>query len=694
MKLPSINLNREALSRFDDAVKREWIITNGLGGYASSTVLGLNTRKYHGLLVAAFHPPGDRRVCLAKLDEELVIGSSAFSLGANEFQNGISSQGYAFMREFSVSPFPRYSYVLQNVEVQKVVFMPYKKNATLSTYRILNRNNVNATLRVFPLINWRHIHAVTDRSKIGWEFVQGRGDKESDMQFGVPDSVLMLRATGGHYHADGRWVEKLYYREDAQRGESSLDDCYQPGYFELDVKAQKSADFAIVAVVAGEESEARRAFAQLPTTTRDVGALLQQETTRRENLLDEFYESSKGVSASDWLNWIVLGTDMFMVGTVTDEERYVIAGYHWFEVWGRDAFISLPGLMLVTGRFDDARKLFLSFKKNSSHGLIPNFLPDQTAPPTYNAVDSTLWVVNAVLQYLKYTGDFKFVREQLWDLLKTVVASYVKGTDFNIHVDTDGLLSHGPQLTWMDAMVGGQPVTPRNGKAVEVQALWHNALRIMALLGERFKEKSEAEKYLQLADKTRVAFAEKFWNAEKGCLFDVVDGNSKDDSLRPNQIVATALDFSMLDKAKNEKIVDTIQRELLTPCGLRTLGRNNPNYASTYEGDRGRRDRAYHNGTVWPWLLGPFITAFLKTKGYADNNCAFILNSCVLPLFNEQISRAALGTVNEIFDAEPPFAPRGCVAQAWSLAEPLRAYVEDVMQIRPKYEKPVLQGSA
>jgi predicted glycogen debranching enzyme len=691
MKLPSITLSSATLSQFDDTLRKEWIITNGLGGYASSTVLGINTRKYHGLLIAALQPPGDRMACLEKLDEEIVIGTNSYSLGANEFQNGIFPQGHLFLKEFSVSPFPRFVYAVQGIEVQKTIFMPCEKNAVISVYDILNKSSFDVKTRVFPLINWRHIHSVTDRRKIPWEFVQEQEEKEVDICFSIPHSGLAVKTTNGQYHAAEKWVEKVYFREEAKRGESCLDDYYQLGYFEADIKAGKNESFAIIAVADKNGTDALKILAEMPSTMYDIEALHEREMRNRENLLAKFYGDHEIVPISDWLNWIILATDMFIVKGTDDTQKSVIAGYPWFEAWGRDTFVSLPGLMLVTGRFEDARKVFLTFQKQCKQGLIPNFVPDQLGQPAYNAVDATLWLVNAVLQYLKYTGDFKFVQEQLWETLKTIIENHVKGTAFNIHMDDDSLLSHDSQLTWMDAIVDGQPITPRAGKAVEVQALWYNTLKTMELLANKFKEQSEAEEYVQIAEKTRENFVEEFWNPQKNCLFDVVSEHGKDDSLGPNQIFAVALDFTMLDNVKNEKIVDAVHRELLTPYGLRTLARNDPRYIGVYAGDRRSRDKAYHNGTVWPWLHGAFTTAFLKTKGYAEYTREYALKNFLLPLFTEQIFKAGLGSISEIFDGEPPHTPRGCVAQAWSIAEPLRAYVEDVMQVRPKHEKEVLQ---
>ncbi len=693
MSLPSITLSRKALSNFENAIRKEWIITNGLGGYASSTVLGINTRKYHGFLVAALHPPAERRVCLAKLDEEVHLEDNVYPLSGNEFENGIFPQGHLLLKDFSVSPFPRYVYAVQDVEIQKTVFMPYKKNAIMTVYNILNKSGFDVEIRVFPLLNWRHFHSVTDRREIPWEFVQEREAKKVDISFSVPRATVILTTTGGHYSAEGKWIERIFFREEAKRGESCLDDCYQIGYFEIGVKANKNGKFAITALVDEKEGDARKILAEMPVTMKAVEALYGKEIERREKLLKRFYKENEGIPTSDWLNWIILATDMFIVEGIKDKQKSVIAGYHWFEAWGRDTFISLPGLMLVTGRSQDARKTFLTFKNHCKNGLIPNFLSDQAAQPVYSTVDATMWYVNAVLQYLKYTGDFKFVQEQLWETLKAIIEKHARGTAFNIHVESDGLLSHGPQLTWMDAAINGQPVTPRAGKAVEVQALWYNTLIIMELLANKLKEKSEAEKYARMAEKTRKSFIQKFWDPEKNCLFDIISEHDKDDSLRPNQIIAVGLDFTMLDNAKNEKIVDVVHHELLTPYGLRTLTRNDQKYIGAYDGGRRSRDNAYHNGTVWPWLLGPFTKAFLKTKGYTEHRRRYVLKNFLTPFFTKQVFKAGLANLSEIFDGESPHTPRGCIAQAWSVAEPFRAYIEDVMYVRPRFEREVLQAS-
>ena len=689
MRLQSIDLNKKMLSSFDDAIQKEWVITNGLGGYASSTILGINTRKYHGLLVAALHPPGDRKVCLVKLDEDVKIRNNVYPLGANEFQNIVFPKGFRFLESFSVSPFPKYKYSVDGVEIQKTIFMPYGKNATITIYKIMNVNDVDVGIQVYPLVNWRHFHSITNRWDIPWKFVAKQENKEVAVSFDSPQSTLMMATTDGHYFATEKWIEKIYYREEAKRGESCLDDCYQHGYFEINFEARKKGEFAVIAVAEKNMNLTQRVLTELPSTMYDVEKLYDREIQRYKNLLMTFYEEHEKIKEREWLNWMILATNTFIARKIGTEQSFVVAGYHWFGTWGRDTFISLPGLMLATGRLEEARQVFLTFKNYCEQGLIPNFLPDQIGQPAYNTADATLWYVNAVLHYLRYTHDFKFVRDQLWETLKKIIKNHVRGTDFNIHVDNDGLLCHGPQLTWMDAAIDGKPVNPRVGKAVEVQALWYNALKIMELLAVRWKEREEAEEYAQLAKATMKSFTENFWNPNRGCLLDVINEYQKDDSLRPNQIFAVALDFTMLDKEKSEKIVDTVYHELLTPYGLRSLSRNDPRYVGVYTGDRRSRDEAYHNGTVWPWLLGPFTTAFLKVKGYMEYRREYALKTFLTPLLTEQI-KSGLGVLSEIFDGDSPHTARGCIAQAWSVAEPLRAYVEDVLHVRPKFESDVL----
>lgn len=691
MNLPAINLSGEELSRLDEALRTEWLLTNGLGGYASSTALGINTRKYHGLLVAALHPPRDRTVCLAKLDDDAIINNQVIQLNANEFPDRIYPQGYRFLNAFSLSPFPTYVYEAEGVEVTKTIFIPHGKNAVVVIYKVRG-GKVPAKLRVYPLVTCRHFHSIVDR-RSPLELKQQSHGKKVVMGFKAPKATVITASTDGEFVEKPTWIDQVSYREDAARGESSKDDLYQPGFFEIGISSNNLQEFAVTAAASENNEEANSTIQSFGTEIHEINTWLKREKKQREELLSKFYNSHQQLSQSDWLAWILHAADSFIVKGA-GEECSIIAGYHWFEAWGRDTFISLPGLTLVTGRFDDAERILFSFARYLKQGLIPNFIPDKSGEPSYNTVDATLWYINAVLQYLKYTGNFQLVHENLWENLKTIIASHEKGTLFGIRLDSDGLLSHGPRLTWMDAEVNGEVITPRAGKAVEIQALWYNALKTMQFLARKFDDENLSLQYGKLAGRAHATFSEKFWDKEMNCLYDVLNEAGVDSSLRPNQIIAAALDFPIIDRDKAEKIVDTVQQRLLTPCGFRTLAQNDPKYRGRYVGDHLNRDRAYHNGTVWPWLTGPFTTAFIKIKGTSDQNREYAAKTFIMPLLKEQLFKAGLGTVSEIFDGDPPHTPRGCISQAWSVAEPLRAYVEDVMQVKPVHEKEVLQLSA
>ena len=460
----------------------------------------------------------------------------------------------------------------------------------------------------------------------------------------------------------------------------------------MNVPPNESKQFFILAAAGKDESDAQSLVYSLHEGDfKEIDTLYKAELERRLKLLEVFQKQHAPTKMEDWLTFLVLATNSFVVHRQSTRTKSVIAGYQWFEDWGRDSLISLSGLTLVTGRFSDAKEILLTFKHYCQKGLIPNRFPDASGEePEYDTVDASLWYFNAVLQYLKYTGNLNFVQTQLWETLKSITEHHIQGTLHDIHMDKDCLIAHGPRLTWMDAAINNQPITPRQGKAVEIQALWYNALKIMELLATKFDAKAEANKYSSTAEKARKSFAQEFWNPQTNCLFDVVDVVRKDASLRPNQVIAAALDFPILDKVKSQKVVETVQENLWGLYGLRTLSKDNSCYIGRYMGDRLHRDTAYHNGTVWAWLLGPFITAFLKLKKHEKVWRDYAFQNFLQPLFQYQISRAGLGTISEIFDGDPPHGPQGCVSQAWSVAEPLRTYVEDVLLKRPAYEQKVL----
>ena len=690
MDLPKINVRRDTLSEIDQALSLEWLVTNGLGGYASSTVLGVNTRKYHGLLIAAFNPPVNRWVLLTKIDEQITIGTETFEIGTNEFRDVIHPKGYRFLSEFSVAPLPTFRYDVGFVNLKKTVFMPYMKNATIVIYEASNSSKEEVIVKISPLVNSRHIYNVTQKDKLPWSFIQKRYSDGVIVEPSDSLSSLFLSAGNSGFVEESWWVDKLFYRTDASRSENSIEDNFRPGFFKFSIGPKETKRFFIIATAGKNEQEVRTLFSSFGTHMEDVNVLYREELERRNSLIEMFHAHNSDLDIENWLKWLIQAADSFIVQRVSTGKKSVLAGYNWFDDWGRDALISFPGLTLVTGRFRDAQEILLTFSHYCHNGVIPNRFSDKAGDiPLYNTVDATLWFFNAVLQYLKYTGDFDFVQNKLWKTLTEITDWHVRGTIFGIHMDEDGLIAHGPQLTWMDAATIDRFVTPRNGKAVEIQALWYNLLKTMQLLAKQFNESDKAEQYSRMANNAKKSFLAKFWNPTKEYLNDVVSENSADWSLRPNQLIAVSLDFSMLDNTKGEKIVETVWKNLWGKYGLKTLPNTDSRYAGKYLGDWKHRDSSYHNGTVWAWLLGPFITAFLKTKNHEDYWREFTFNHHLRPLINDELYQAGLGVVSEIFDGDEPHLSRGCISQAWSVAEPLRAYVEDVSLKRPPHEQKV-----
>ena len=684
MSLPAITFSKDSLHRFRDVITKEWILTNGLGGYASQTVPGLNTRKYHGLLVAALQPPGERTVCLSKLDEDVIVADDTHRLGSNEFHNAIYPDGYKLIEYFSLTPFPTYKYAAGNVEVTKTIFMPNKKNAVAVIYNLQNFNSRDIKIKLYPLLTCRHYHNVVDRHKTPMNFTQENTSKEVAVSFPHPRATVVCRISEGTFNARTNWVDRLTYREENSRGEANVDDCFQPGFFEVQVPSESRKMLAVSCAAASEAKVAKQILGDVGGSYDQITQSFTNQRLRQESLVADFYKSHPTVPMSDWLNWVLLAADSFIVQNGAGGKA-IIAGYHWFEPWGRDTFISLPGLLLTTGRFDDAKHILQSFMEYLNGGLIPNYIADKTGVPAYHTVDGTLWYVDAVLQYVKYTGDYTFVKDELWSKLQLIVKSHQNGTLFDIKLDDDGLLSHGPRLTWMDAVVEEDMITPRSGKAVEIQALWYNTLRTMELFAKKLGANHLADNYLKMANKAAESFNKKFWNQKLGCLFDVLEPTGGlDASIRPNQVFAVSLDFTMLDQEKSRKVVETLNRELVTHYGLRTLSLEDPKFIGKCIGDRRSRDKAYHNGTIWPWLLGPYITAYLKVNEYSQQAKKYALENLVVPLLSVGIHQGGLGTVNEIYDCDPPNDPHGCISQAWSIGEPLRAYLEDVLGVKPQ----------
>ncbi|MFZ3211940.1 MAG: amylo-alpha-1,6-glucosidase [Terriglobales bacterium] len=654
-----ISFGRDVCRDLDSALGREWLETNGLGGFASSNIIGLNTRRYHGLLVAAIHPPVGRMVLLSKLEETLIIDGKGYDLSADQYPGVIHPQGFQYQTRFRLDPFPVFTYQVDGVEFEKSVFMVQGENTTVVQYRLkAPRNSVRLELR--PLIAFRDYHNLTHKN--------GGLDPTVSSEPGLTTVApypgllrLYLAHDADDIETTGQWYRNFEYRVEQERGLGYREDLFNPLVWRFDLSV--SATAAVIASTVRHE-------------VREAPKLHENEITRRSQVAESAPVKDELVHS------LVTAADQFIVAR--GEQKTVVAGYHWFSDWGRDTMVALPGLTLVTGRFDIARSILLEFSRHVDQGMLPNRFSDAGEPPEYNSVDGTLWFFEAIRAYTDYTGDYEFVRKNLYAVLTDIIAWHVRGTRYGVRVDDTGLLASGApgvQLTWMDAKVGDWVVTPRQGKPVEIQALWYNALRTMEDFASRFGDSAAEKRYAKMATVARWSFNRLFWNESAGCLYDVVNGGPPDASIRPNQILAVSLHYGMVARGRAQAIVDVVARELLTPYGLRTLARSDPHYVGHYAGDQYARDSAYHQGTVWPWLLGPFLSAYVAVNGGTAE--ARMQAAKWLEPFHKHLREAGLGQVSEILDGDPPHRPRGCIAQAWSVAELLRAAVEEVFDLKP-----------
>ncbi|MBW6517187.1 MAG: glycogen debranching enzyme N-terminal domain-containing protein [ANME-2 cluster archaeon] len=648
----------DACSDFKTGTRREWIITNGLGGYASSTIIGANTRTYHGLLVAALTPPVGRMLLLSSLDEEIEMGNTTHQLASHRYQGAVHPEGFGYIREFRIQPFPRTTFAVAGLVITKEVFMPHGYNTTVANYHISNPGEP-VNMRIVPLVNARTIHSTTKNYDFDFtgELLDSGVVVRASGAYPGELPPLFLQCDAGRFFEDGRWHFNFEYDMERYRGQPYVEDNYNPGFFLVPVGTGDSV-FSIMA-----STRFQNVSETWELRDREIERL--RGMRDRSGLTDEFASNLVGAS------------DQFIVHRSSTDASTVIAGYHWFSDWGRDALISLPGLTLVTRRFDEARQILMTFAHHVRDGLVPNRFPDAGDGVDYNTVDASLWFFNAVYQYLRYTGDIEFVAG-LWSTMCDIIDGYRFGTRFGIHMDDDGLILSEGQLTWMDAMAGGRMFTPRAGKACEINALWYNALKIMEELAPGLGD--DPREYSRMSRRTRINYAQ-FWNETAGCLYDVIDGEGRGDaSMRPNQIIAVSLPFSVLPPDREQKIVAVVEKELLTPLGLRTLSKSDPAYKGHYMGDRYSRDSAYHQGTVWPWLMGPFVTAYCKVNGRSAG--ARSRAKTLFEPFAAHLHDAGIGTISEIFDGDHPHEPGGCISQAWSVAELLRSYGEDVLEHR------------
>jgi predicted glycogen debranching enzyme len=648
MKIAEIRFDREICGDLAAAEAREWLVTNGIGGYASGTIAGSHTRRYHGLLFAALQVPCGRTQLVASLDETAQYGGRRFQLDTHRWAGGtIDPQGFLRIESFSLEgSTPVWTYALADVLLQKRIWMQQGENTTYIEYSLL-RANQPLDLELKAIVNYRDFHSLARAGDLHMKISPVR-DGVGFLAFDGA-TPFYLKSSQGIWEPRYEWYIGYHLAEETRRGLSDAEDRLFGASFR--VRLDPGASVALVATTE-ENSLLDGASARLERQNHET-KLLQTWQLTNEPL---------AFRSPSWTRQLILAADQFVVKrTLPDEPdgRSVIAGYHWFNDWGRDTMIALPGLTLSTGRTDIAKKVLLAFSRFVDGGMLPNNFPDTSGKPDYNTMDASLWYFEAIRQYFAATQDVDTLNN-LFPVLQEIIDAHLKGTRFNIHV---------VQLTWMDAKIGDWVVTPRTGKPVEINALWINALHTMAAFAEVLTKPPKT--FQQHAEKARSSF-QKFWNAEQDHCFDVIDvpGSGNDLALRPNQILAVSLPVSPLSNPQQKSVVDSCARHLLTSFGLRSLALEEPGYAGRYAGGPRERDSVYHQGTVWGWLLGPFALAHFRVYGNRELALSF------LEPLGHQVSSHGLGTLSEIFDGDAPHTPRGCIAQAWTVSETIRAWTE------------------
>ena len=650
----AIKIGREVCQDYARSSRLEWLETDGAGGFAMGTVASVNTRRYHGLLVAALRPPVDRHVLLSRIEESISSGERGrpdLQLGVNQYPGVLAPQGHLHLIEFRLDPFPTWAWDIGGAVLERRLFLIPDESTLVIRWTCTQPRR----LSVSPFLAFRDHHSLTHANGALDGLVTPER-RSSALRLGIRPYAglpgLSLHAPPDALFTSGNacWYRNQEYLEELERGLDFREDLWRMGTVFFDVGPETPA---FLVATLGD-----RVVGAAALDTIEEAELVRRRPTNADPILARLERAA----------------DQFVVRGAGGKPT-VIAGYPWFADWGRDTFISLPGLLLSRGRLDQARDVVRAFLGYLDRGLIPNRFPDRSgAPPDYNTVDATLWLFQSVHSWLQAGGDPGFLRDEVYPAGKEILRWHQQGTRHGIGVDpADGLLQAGEpgvQLTWMDARVGDRVITPRHGKPVEVNALWVNALRLMAQWGRSLGDTVAAQTFLEAADRAEASFGAAFWNAGQGCLYDVIGSDGPDASVRPNQLFAASLAFPLLSVDRRRAMVRTVEASLLTPLGLRTLSPGDANYIARYEGSMAGRDAAYHQGTVWPWLLGPFVRAYLSAFGRSPD----VLATCraFLRPLEQSLHAGCLGQVGEVFDADPPHRPGGAPAQAWSVAELLR----------------------
>ena len=661
---------------FEKALKQDWIITNGLGGYSSSSILGINTRKYHGLLVAPLNPPGNRNLILSKVDESFESGGQEYPIYSNIGKDYIS-KGYQYLKAFEKEYIPIFTYEVDGAIIKKYICMEHGKNTVCVLYNIKN-NEKRTKFKIAPIVNFRDFHTTTPNA----EFNLKQEIKDTKVKMIINNQgqtpIYMKTSEGKYIEHFNDTFRNMYYLEEEKRGQGAEENLAVPGVFEIKLRANEEKFITFICSLEENIDEL------------DGKNIINKEIVRiTSNLYDSYLLDPKKEYSDKYKTLMrdyIIASDNFVVYRPAFALYTIIAGYPWFLDWGRDALISFEGIVLIPRRFQIAKEVLLTFIRDIKYGLVPNGYSGYDGRPLYNSADASLLLFEQVRKYLEYTHDYEFLKSQAYDTLKRVIEAYINGIDLdgnNIHLDNeDGLLSSGtPQIqnTWMDAKIGDIVVTPRNGKAIEINALWYNALKIMESFANLYKEKELAKKYAELAKKCKESFIKKFYNKKRKCFDDLVGDNS----IRPNQLFAIGLHYPVVESNSVEAktAFETVTKKLLTPYGLKTLAKGEKCYREIYEGDQIKRDISYHQGITWPWLLGIYSDSFLniisaeknktKKKELEEQYSKFAQN-VEDTFYNEMYNRSTVGSISELYDSAKPYEAKGAFAQAWSVAEVFR----------------------
>lgn len=659
---------------FEKALKQDWIVTNGLGGYSSSTILGINTRKYHGLLVAPLNPPENRHLILSKVDESFESGGKEYPIYSNIGKDYIS-KGYQYLKSFEKEYIPIFTYEVDGAIIKKYICMEYGKNTVCVLYNIKN-NEKRTKFKIAPIVNFRDFHTTTPNAE--FELKQEIKDTKVKLIINNQMPVYMKLSEGKYVEHINDTFRNMYYLEEEKRGQAAEENLSVPGVFEVKLRANEEKFVTFICSLEENIDEL------------DGKNIINKEIVRITSELYDSYllEPKKEYSPKYkmFMRDYIIASDNFIAYRPAFALYTIIAGYPWFLDWGRDALIAFEGITLIPRRFQVAKEVLLTFVRDIRYGLVPNGYSEYDGRPLYNSADASLLLFEQVRKYLEYTHDYEFLKNQLYDTLKRIIEEYINGIDLdgnNIHLDNeDGLLSSGtPQIqnTWMDAKIGNIVVTPRNGKAIEINALWYNALKIMESFANLYKEKELSKKYAELAKKCKESFIKKFYNKKRKCFDDLVDDNS----IRPNQLFAIGLHYPVVEpnSVEAKTAFETVTKRLLTPYGLKTLAKGEKCYREIYEGDQIKRDMSYHQGITWPWLLGIYSDSFLniisaeknktKKKELEEQYSKFAQN-VEDTFYNEMYNRSTVGSISELYDSAKPYEAKGAFAQAWSVAEVFR----------------------